>query len=175
MNDLSWDIKVPIFKDRMILKQLGLAIGIPFGILIIFMLIIKAYYGVLLVLLILFLTCILVLLIFKGTYDVHYLINQKGILCENQPMQANRIKKLSIITVFAGLFARNFSAAGAGMLAGSRTSTFMPWKHIRKVKYLDKQHCMIIKGGFAENITLFCTDENYNEIKLIIIENDKSS
>ena len=31
---LQWDISVPIFRNKLILKQLGLALGLPFGILI---------------------------------------------------------------------------------------------------------------------------------------------
>ncbi len=173
MNDFSWDIKIPIFKDRLILKQLGFGIGIPFGILIIIMMIFKAYYGILFVAITLILTAFLVMIIFKGTYDVHYLINQKGILCQNQPIQAKRIKILSSITTVFGIFSRNYSAAGAGMLAGNRINVFISWKNIGKIKYLEKQNCIMIKGGFAENIALFCTDENYQEIKLLLAEKIK--
>jgi len=170
LNEVTWEIKVPIFKSRLILNQLCIAIGIPFGILIIAMVVLKAYYGVLLIALTLFLTTILVLLVFRGTYDVHFVINQKGILCKNQPQQAKRVKKLSAITIILGFFVRNPTVAGAGMLSGTRTDVFIPWERIKKVKHLEKQKCIMLYGGFAENIAVFCTDENFNEFKLIIKE-----
>lgn len=173
MNETEWEIKVPIFKNRLILKQLCIAIGIPFGAIIIIMLISRAYYGVLIVALTLLLTAILVLLIFKGTYDVHFVINQKGILCKSQKQQAKRVRKLVAITIILSFFASNPTAAGAGMLSGNRTEVFIPWKTIRKIKLLDKQNCIMIYGGFAENIAVFCTNENYEEVKLKITDNSR--
>jgi len=29
----------------------------------------------------------------------------------------------------------------------------------------------MLYGGFAENVAVFCTEENYNKVKLIITEN----
>lgn len=124
------------------------------------MCILKAYYGVLLILLTLFLTVILVLLVFRGSYDVRFVIDQKGILCANQTHQRKRVKRLSLITVLLGLIARNPTAAGAGMLSGTSTEVFIPWKRIRKVKHLEKQKSMMLYGGFSENIAVFCTREN---------------
>ena len=49
LDELSWEINVPIFKNRLILKQIFIAIGIPFGILVIVLFIIKAYEGLLLI------------------------------------------------------------------------------------------------------------------------------
>ena len=40
MDELCWELKVPIFKNSLILKQMGIAFGIPFGGLILFLLII---------------------------------------------------------------------------------------------------------------------------------------
>ena len=171
MNEVTWEIKVPIFSNRLIIKQLGIAIGMPFGILIFIMLIIKAYYGLLIIALTLLLTALFILFVYGGTYDIHFVINQKGILCKNQSQQAKRVKRLSAITVVLAFFARNPTAAGAGMLSGTRTEVFIPWKQIRKIKYLEKQKCIMVYGGFAENVAVFCTEENYNKVKLIIIEN----
>lgn len=42
MDELTWELRVPIFKNSLILKQMGLAIGIPFGALILFLLVMKA-------------------------------------------------------------------------------------------------------------------------------------
>lgn len=49
MDELRWELQVPIFKNNLILKQIGIAIGIPFGALILFLFIIKAWYGLILI------------------------------------------------------------------------------------------------------------------------------
>jgi hypothetical protein len=165
---IIWDIRVPIFKNRLILKQLGIAIGIPFGLLTVIFLLLEAYYGFLLVVSLLLLTYLFVMLIFKGTYDVRFVISEKGILCENQPRQQKRLKRISALTFVLGLFALNPAAAGAGLLAGSRTKFLIPWKRIRKVKYLKKQRCILCYGGFGENIALFCTQENYHTVRQVV-------
>lgn len=174
MNDalemnFEWDIRVPIFKNKLILKQLWLAIGIPFGILFVVLLLSKAYYGVLLIVMLLLFTVLLVLIVFRGTYDIHFLINSKGILCENQRKQRNRMKKLSMITFFVGFIAGNPTAAGTGLLASQRITMLIQWKRIRKVRCVDKQKAIMIHGDFGENIMLFCNSENYAEIKEVIL------
>ncbi|HOP11510.1 MAG TPA: hypothetical protein PK629_08460 [Oscillospiraceae bacterium] len=168
-NDVIWQIRVPIFKDPLILKQLGLAIGIPFGILLLILFIAKAWYGLLIVAATLALAFLLVFLIFRGTYDVEYSIDVKGIECKNQEKQQARVKKLSAATFWLGLFSGNPTAAGAGMLGGARTDIKVPWKRIRKVKFNDRRKTVMIFAGFGENIALFCTEENYESVKQIII------
>lgn len=136
LEELSWEIKVPILKNRIIVKQLCFAIGLPFGTLILLFLIIKAYNGLVLLGVTFFLAYLLILIIFRGTYDVRYEVNVKGILCENQPQQAKRVKTLSALTAIAGFLSRNPTASGAGILSGSRIKIFIPWKRICKVKYI---------------------------------------
>lgn len=170
MSDIEWEIKVPIFKDRIILKQLGLAVGIPFGILILVLIIVKAYQGLLLIGALFLLSYILVMSVFRGTYDVHFALSRKGILAESQPKQSARVKKLSTLTVILGLFSQNPTAVGTGILASSRTKVFIPWNRLRKVKYIEKDRAIMIRGGFGENIALFCTDENFEQVKSIVAE-----
>lgn len=166
--NVEWDICVPIFKNKIILKQLCFAIGIPFGIMILVLLLVKAYYGILLIGMLFLFTFVLVLIVFRGTYDIHFVVSEKNILCENQPNQLGRVKKLSLITFFAGLMSKNVTAAGIGMMSSQRTRVIIPWKHIRKINYNDKQKTIMIYGGFGENIGVFCENENYERIKEII-------
>ena len=45
MNELRWEMKVPLWRNRLIRNQLGLAIGIPFGLLTMILLLAKAYFS----------------------------------------------------------------------------------------------------------------------------------
>ncbi len=167
-NQITWQTRVPIFKNSVILKQLGFAVGIPFGILLIVLLFAKAYYGLIIVGATFFLAFLLVLIIFRGTYDVDYILNQKGVLCRNQTVQKERVKKLSAVTFWMGLFSRNYTAAGTGALAGASTEVKIPWKRIRKVKFHDSKMTVMLFAGFGETVALFCTAENYLFVKQMI-------
>lgn len=174
----EWSVRVPIFRNSLILKQLGLAVGIPFGLLIVFFAAagIKTksldwLYATGMVLGFLLAGFLFVLLIFRGTYDVRFVLDKKGILCENMEKQAKRVKSLSMITVILGLISRSPTAAGAGMLAGARLKTFLKWGSVRKIKYSEKRHTILLKAGFSESIAVFCTADNYEDIKSLIQNN----
>ncbi|MCR3955270.1 MAG: hypothetical protein NUK57_03170, partial [Gudongella sp.] len=83
MLPISWNSEVSIFKDNAILKQLGIAIGIPFGLLLVFLIAIKAWYGVLLVAATLILGLIFVYIVYGGKYSVDYIIDEEGIGMES--------------------------------------------------------------------------------------------
>ena len=165
---LSWKKSVKIFKNSLILKQLGLVIGIPFGILLLFMIWAKAYYGVLMVGLLLSFTYIFVMIFYRGSYDVEYVIDKKGVRCRYQDKQRKKNAVVNWLLIFIGLFSSRPTLAGVGMLAGSRQDEFITWKRIRKVKYLDRSSTIVLKGGFAENITVFCDPDEYIQVKELV-------
>ncbi len=173
MNNISWDIKVPIFRNKIILKQLGLALGIPFGLLLAIMLIMEAYYGAILIIALLVLTFIIVMLVFKGTYDLHIEISDYGIKYRNQNKQADRVRKMSLITVIFGIFAKSPTAAGAGLLSAGRIEMSLRWGDVRRIKFLDRDKTVYIKGGFSQNMALFCTEDNYELIKKVVADHSK--
>jgi hypothetical protein len=168
--DIQWELKVPIFRNRIITGQLGLAIGIPFGALVIIFILVQAYEGLILIAVLFLLTTLLLILVFGGTYDVRFRVDEKGILCENQPRQAKKVKAMSKITVLLGLFARNPTVMGTGMIGGSRIQVMLAWKNIKKIKYYNRDMSILLSGGFGDKIAVFCTDENFDKLKTLISE-----
>lgn len=104
MENLKWQISVSIFKNNIILKQLGIALGIPFGVLIIFFIIIKAYFGLLIIALLLASTWLFVMIVYQGSYDVEFVLDKKGVLCKTQEKQANKPTDNPHIESFNGSF-----------------------------------------------------------------------
>ena len=168
LNGLIWEIKVPIFKNNLILKQLGIAIGIPFGVLVIFLIAIRAYNGIFLIGIAFALAFLLIAFIFRGTYDVRYELTDGGISCFTQKSQEKKVKILSILTALFGLFKSNPTVTGAGLLSYNSTKVKIPFIHIRKIKYFESKRLIMIYGGFTENMALFCTDENYSTVQQFI-------
>lgn len=168
LDEIVWEIKVPIFKNNLILKQLGIAIGIPFGALVIFLIAIRAYNGVLLIGITFCFALLLIAIVFRGTYDVRYELTDVDICCLTQKSQEEKVKILSILTVLFGLFKSNPTVTGAGLLSYKSTKVKIPFKRIRKIKYYKPKRLIMVYGGFTENIALFCTDENYSTVQQFI-------
>jgi len=180
---IKWEINVPIFRNTVILKDLGIALGIPFGLLILILLIISggdiSSDGILYPLVsigILFIAGYLfVMLIYGGCYAAGYVIDKNGILNYTQRKQAKKNKIINTLLIVFGLFSRRPSVAGAGLLAQTRQSVFLKWKNIRKVKIYPKSKSIVIKGGFAEKIALFCNDDNFQIVKDMILSKSSVS
>lgn len=168
LDEFNWSICIPLLKNRVIRNQLSLAIGIPFGILCIVLLVVQAYSGLAMVGVALVLGFLLVLLIFRGTYDVEFTLDDKGITCETQSRQKKRVRRMATATTVMGVFAGNPTTVAAGLMAGARTKERLLWKRIRKVKYLDRQRAIMLSAGFGESIAVFCTEKNYKQVVAVI-------
>lgn len=170
---IHWTNSVPIFQRSIILKQLGIAVGIPFGLVIVFLLISSrgskdALYGVGLIILTFLLTYALIKIVYGGMYKAEFIVDDEGVQCILDQKQGRKNKIVNTLTVLAGFLSQKPAVAGAGILAGSRSHVSIPWKEIRKVKYIDKEQLIVVKGNFSENIALFCTKENYSGVKEFI-------
>ena len=167
---LKWELKVPIFKNPIILKQLGIAFGLPFGILITILIAITqeirylAYFFVIIGLLF-FLTYLAIMVLYKGKYDVGFVIDDKGVRCYTQRAQAKKNKMINSLAFIFGILLGKPGVAGAGLLAQARQDETIKWKNIKNVKYRPKYNMILIKGNFAENMAVFCTKDNYEKAK----------
>ncbi len=173
-DTIEWTIRVPILRNSIIIKQLGLAIGIPFGLLIVFLLCVKAFYGVGLILVLFLLTYIFIRIVWGGKYDAGFELNRSGIRNYTQDRQANKNRIINAITIVTGFLAGKPAVAGAGMLAQSRQDVMIRWKNIKKVNFYPAKNTIMVKGGFTENIAVFCTPENYPEVEAFIRSNHEN-
>lgn len=163
---MEWKISVPIFKNTMILKQLGIAVGIPFGLVVIIIgassgRSVDTLYGIGLIGLLLFFSWILVMAVYGGKYEVEFILNDEGVLCRTQAKQAEKNRIVNALTIALGLLTGKPAAAGAGLLARERQSVYLRWNRITKVSYQPEHRTILLRGDFTENIGLFCTKENY--------------
>lgn len=175
MDGIKWQISVPIFRNTRILKQLGLAIGLPFGIIAAVIALssgrsIYTLYALALIALLLFLTWLFVMLVYRGKYAVEYFADKGGVRCRTQAKQAKTNRVVNGLTVTLGLFSGKPSAAGAGLLAQSRQDTYLSWSQITKVKYNPKKSFILLRGRLAENMVLFCTSENYVQVAQFVMD-----
>lgn len=169
-GELQWDMVVPIFKNKLILKQLGYAMGVPFGLVIVILAALSRdnktlLYAFGLIVALLVLTWVFIMIVYGGKYQVLFRLDHEGISCSTRASQAKKNSVINGLTIALGLLSNKMSATGAGILAQSNQDVFIKWKNIKKVKFFDNSHTIQIKGGWSENIALFCTEENYAGIK----------
>jgi len=82
-----------------------------------------------------------------------------------QEEQARKGRRLSRAAVLLGLFARNYSAVGAGLLAQSRQSQRLTWGQVRKVSYRPKSGVIILRAAPGNSMVLFCPPDSYARIE----------
>ncbi|WP_418556227.1 hypothetical protein [Hominenteromicrobium sp.] len=176
MEKIQWQISVPIFKNTVILKQLGLAIGIPFGFVTLVIGLssgksIYTLYGLGLIAALLFFTWLFIMAVYRGKYEVEFVLDDKGVLCRTQAKQAKKNRIVNALTVILGLLTGKPAAAGAGMLAQSRQEVSLRWNRVTRAKYKPKSRTILLRGGWTENIALFCADDNYEQIEAFVCRN----
>lgn len=165
---IEWSIRVPIFSNSTIMKQLGIAIGIPFGLLILFLIIVKAIYALVVIGALFLFTFLFILAAWGGKYNVGFKINNEGIHNFTLKSQARSNLITNTTTVVLGFLSGKPTISGTGMLAQSRQNILIKWNSIRKVKFIPKNHVIMIRAGLTENIALFCTPQNYSAVESLI-------
>jgi hypothetical protein len=175
---MEWKNSVSIFRESVILKQLGLAVGIPFGLVALIIGVtsgksVYTLYALGLIAALLLLTWLFIMIVYGGKYEVEYILNERGILCRTQTRQARKNRIINTLTVVLGLLSRKPAAAGAGMLAQARQEVFLQWSKVNKVVYKPDSSTIILRGAPMETIALFCTKENYMMVEQEVKERTK--
>lgn len=178
MEPIEWQVRVPIFRNRTILKQMGIAIGIPFGVLILFLLFFtegsEKFYALGLIALLFLLTYLLIQVLYGGDYAAEYRIDNSGVRCATQRDQQKKNRWVNGFAVVLGLIGGKFSAAGAGVLAQSRQNVLIKWRSATKVTYHPQRHEIRLWAGWFEQMAIFCTPENYHEVEAALREKIKT-
>lgn len=173
MDKIEWSIKVSIFKNPVILKQLGIAIGIPFGLLILILVVLTkeikyTMYALGLIFTLFFLTYILIRFVYGGKYALRYTINNDGIYSYTEEAQRKKNSIINKLTIILGIFSRKPTIIGSGILANARQNTMIKWRNVRKIKIYPRYLTIMVYGGIGQNIGVFCTKENYDEVEWFI-------
>jgi hypothetical protein len=178
MDKIQWEIFVPIFKNRFILKGLALAVGIPFGILIAVILFTggsDAPYALGLIGLLFILTFVIVMIVYGGKYAAGFILDEKGIVNYTQNQQLKRNRILNTALMIFGTISFRPATVGAAMIAQSRQVVRLPWKKVKKVVYYPRQHAILVRGGHSEKLIVFCSNANYSEAERMIMNNINST
>lgn len=175
---LQWQIAVPIFRNTVILQQLGLALGLPFGLLVVVLLLVgrgqkEMWYALGLIALLLIGTVLMVLLLYRGRYEVQFTLDAKGALGCSTPRWAKRSRAVNTATVVLGALAGKPAAMGAGVLAQQGQQVFLQWSHIETVTMRPKSSTILLRSGWIQPLALFCTAPDYPAVQQFVINHIK--
>lgn len=170
IEKIEWSSNVPIFKSSIIIKQLVIAIGIPFSIVIVLIaansgLSQNTMYAVGMIVVTLFLTFLFIKAVYGGNYHAKFIVDNEGVKCSTQDKYRKRNRIINALTVLVGLLVIKPAVAGAGLIAESKSVVFIPWKNVKSVKYNDAKQIILINGKLTQSIALFCNKENYPMVK----------
>lgn len=168
-HDLRWQASVPIMGTPIIVRQLALAIGLPFGIVILVLLVTSggdryAWYGVGLVVLLLAATWLAVRILYGGRYDAEFLLDADGARASLDTTSRRRSRGVSRLAVAAGMAAGQPTVAGAGLLAAGNQSQYLTWDEVRRVDQDRTHRTIVLRGPAVAHVALFCTTENFDEV-----------
>lgn len=173
MERTEWKISVPLFKNTVILKQLGVAIGIPFGLVALVVGLasgksVYTLYGLGLIGALLLLSWLFIMAVYRGKYEAEFVLDSEGALCRTQAKQARKNWVVNTLTFLLGLVSGKPAVAGIGMLAQSRQEVFLRWNRIRHVEYKPRSQTVVLRGSWTESMALFCSVDNYEQIEHIV-------
>ena len=127
---IHWEISVSIFKNTVILKQLGLAIGIPFGLVSLNIVLISkgsrdTLYALGLIAALFILTWLLIMVVYRGKYEAEFVLDNKGVLCRTKAKQAKKPSN-QLAYSHSGLTYRQAHSRRCGVIGTVTTRGFYP-------------------------------------------------
>lgn len=172
---IRWQARVPIFRNHVILRQLAVAVGIPFGLIALVIGLssgkgMDTLYALGLIVGVLVLTWLFIMAVYRGEYEAEFVLDNKGALCRTQAEQLKKNRVINTLTVMLGLLTGRPAVAGAGLLAQSRQEVFIRWNRVVKIKFKPKSHTILLCGGWTEQVALFCTQDNYALVERFVLQ-----
>lgn len=111
------------------------------------------------------LSLLIMLLIFRNRYPVHYCIDKKGVGMESRSTTASRASTLAIIAGLLSGGSRGMTTAGAGFLAKAGESAHLPWKELDAAHYYPERHAISLMNNWRVVVRLEMPPEVYPQVE----------
>ena len=96
-----------------------------------------------------------------GKYVVNFTMDEKRLIHEQVPVQYDRARKVGLLAVLMGIFAKRPAAAGAGALAASRYTSVSVFDKVRRVKPRRGQNLIKVNQSLERN-QVYVPDEDFD-------------
>ncbi|NDL68371.1 zinc ribbon domain-containing protein [Anaerotalea alkaliphila] len=102
-------------------------------------------------------------IIHGGKYPLIFEMDDQGVNHIQMQKGRKKAEALGFIGVLAGALAGNPTVAGAGMLAGARTSMYTPFRNVRSITAQRRRKVLRLRAGASENI-LYIHDGDFDHV-----------
>ena len=96
-----------------------------------------------------------------GKYVVNFTMDEKRLIHEQVPVQYDRARKVGLLAVLMGIFAKRPAAAGAGALAASRDTSVSVFDKVRRIKPRRGQNLIKVNQSMERN-QVYVPDEDFD-------------
>ncbi|MDD4126555.1 MAG: hypothetical protein PHV39_02570 [Methanomicrobium sp.] len=171
-NRVEWDKQIPLFSNYVVLKQLAMAISFSAFLVMLLLIILDPEmfieaFKVFLILIVIFVVLAIIAMAMiqgftRGGLLATFSLDEKGMYYN----AGKNSKSLNRLTALGGIMAGSPALLGGSMINISRESESMGWGEIKKITAYDSQKTIVAyRKSLISPIGLFCTDENYEDVK----------
>lgn len=167
---LTWTVDVSLLGSPVVLRQTAGVLLVTYAVMSLFASALFAFEGdwagilptlgvLALVHLGLALGALAVMVLYFGNrIAMEFTVDERGVFSQVRDRKAHKASQLAVVL---GLATGRFTVAGAGMLARSGASSFVPWKAVQRVRCDAARHTIHLEGGWRTRAALFCTPQSY--------------
>lgn len=167
----QWDFRIPILSNRVLMRDLELAFGIPILFMGLFLAVIAKPVVALVVsacLVGLFFVGLLIAnLVLGGAYNATFFLTTDGVCF----LSGKREQTIADIVSAGGVIAGSLTTVGAGLLARLEKVLFIAWKDVSSAKVSEKHRVITVRSlSSIKPIAIYCTPENFQQVQSIVRE-----
>lgn len=107
-------------------------------------------------------------LVYGGKYSVIFEMDDDGIKHIQLNRQFENSQIVAALAVLAGLATGNSQTIGAGILAGTRRTSYTRFSRVKKIRIHSKRHVMYLNENLTHN-QVYVTAEQFDKIKTYIL------
>jgi hypothetical protein len=182
---IEWDYDIPILNNRFIMGGVGLALGIPFGLLALLIggIFLKDYldggllpdftgliYASVLLAVLILLSAVFILVVYQNKYRAHFKIDDQCVQFLTRASEKAKNTVINTISMAGNLAAGNLGAASAAFAAQHKQNGSIEWKEVDRLQVYEKQRVIRLRGGFGNRIDVYCHPEDFELVKRYINE-----
>jgi len=168
-DNLNWSLKVPLIRNSILLRELGIQLGVGAAVIVVMMLLVTwgdymaaAQISLMIIGIVvgLFLVALLVLnIIYRGSFEARFHIGRDGAGFELGKL----VKKVNTAAVLISLLGRNPVVIGAALIAKARESEFINWDEVRDITLYKKDRVIYFRRrSLVRPLVLFCSPANFD-------------
>jgi hypothetical protein len=170
LEDLSWETSLPLLSGRMLRQWTGAMVATAVVMLVILgtvfaasgewqalgpmSMMIGAVTGGLWLM-----GLLVMVVIFRGKYDVRYTVTSRGVRCETIDKAAKAANRAAVVV---GVLAGRPQAVGSGLIGLSRESEEAEWSGGFRVEVDQARSCLVLRNSWRTLMWIQCTPENFS-------------